>query len=91
MKQKAKYKYYQELISSKKDSRTAWNAINKLTNKAYKPQLNTKDVTPEAINNHFITIAHKLIMNNAWKENDLEHLIEYCKSKNIASKLTIPT
>ena len=91
MKRKAKKKYYQELISNNKEPRTVWNAINKLTNKAsHKPQLNTKDIVPEAINDHFVSIADKLITNDEWKGNDLEHLTSFCKSKNIDSKLSLP-
>ena len=88
---KAKYKYYQELISNNKNPKSVWNAINKLTNKSYhKPQPNSKDIAPETINNHFTSIADTLITNDEWKRNGLEQLIKYCTSKNINSKLSIP-
>ena len=87
----SKKKYFQSLAASKQNCKSVWNAINILTNKGFKKSPTvTKDISPDKLNDHFANLAEKLITDDKWKENDLETLREFCQSRNIETKLSIP-
>lgn len=87
---KSKKKYFHELAASKKDSKTIWKAINILTNKNAAKTQPVKDISPDTLNTHFVTVADKIITDDKSKSNTLEELKEYCHSKNIHQSLMIP-
>ena len=68
-----------------------WRAINELTGKSAKLE-NTpiNDITCGELNTHFTTIKERTIKNDKSHLNDLEPLIEYCKTKSIQSSCFIP-
>ena len=87
----SKMKYFQSLAASKNDSKSIWKCINKLTNKN---KMNTstllKDISTDKLNQHFTTIAEKIVSNDRSKLNDLNLLKHFCQTKNIDTDLTIP-
>ena len=86
----SKKKYFQNLVSEK-NSKSVWKAINRLTNKGpVKSQSVSSDISPNTLNSHFANIAEKIITNDKWKENNLETLRMFCKSKVIKTELSIP-
>ena len=91
LKRAAKTKYFNSLVSSKQNSKSIWKAINELTNKS-SPSTSSHQIKipPEQLNNHFISIADKIMPENETEHNNLDRLSDYCKSKNINSDLTIP-
>ena len=74
MKRKAKRQYFQKLIVSCKDSRQVWKAISLLTRKHISKSQQITNISPNKLNNHFSTIAEKIVLNDQSKENDLGHL-----------------
>ena len=91
LKRAAKRKYFNSLVESKQNSKLIWKAINELTNKSSNSPSNQKiKISPEELNNHFISIADTVIQNNNTDQNKLEKLSEYCKSKNIIPNTAIP-
>lgn len=91
MKRSKKKHYFSELISSKQNPKLVWKAINELTNKTSGTRsAQVKDLSVDDLNTHFCSIADKVITTDKTKQNDLEVLKEYCKSKNINSSLEIP-
>ena len=91
LKRVAKQKYFNSLVSSKQNSKSIWKAINDLTNKPRPSQVNhNSKLSPDHLNDHFISIADKLIPENSTEQNDLDKLSKFCKSKNITSELTFP-
>ena len=83
--------YFQNLVSSKNDSRSIWKAINTLTNKdASKPQVTVKELPPDKLNSHFANVSDTIITNDQSKLNDLSFLKRFCESKISNSTLTIP-
>ena len=91
LKRTAKKQYFEELVSSKQNSKAVWSAINQLTNKsAPKQSCPIRHISPDNINLHFTTIADKVIKTNCTNENNLRELRTFCNSKNIISTLVIP-
>ena len=87
----AKKRYFQDLVSSKNDSRSIWKAINNLTNKdTSKAQRTIKEISPDKLNNHFANAADSVIAKDKSKSNDLSFLKRFCESKTSKSTLTIP-
>ena len=56
-----KSKTNHELAASKKDFKTIWKAINTLTNKNATKTQPVKDISPDTLNTHFVTVADKII------------------------------
>jgi hypothetical protein len=82
MKRKSKRLYFQNMLISTKDSRQIWKAINILNNKhVLKSQKVITEVSADDLNNHFATIANKIISNDRSSENTLSHLKDYVSSK----------
>ena len=89
MTSKAKRQYFQKLVVSCKDSRQVSKALNLLTRKhVSKSQLLT-NISPNNLNNHFSTIAEKIILNDKSKKNDLGHLKKYIDSKDFKSSFML--
>ena len=87
----AKKRYFQDLVSSKNDSRSIWKAINNLTNKdTSKAQRTIKEISPDKLNNHFANAADSVIAKDKSKSNDLRFLKRFRESKTSKSTLTIP-
>ena len=74
MKRKAQRQHFQKLVVSCKDSRQVWKAINLLTRKQVSKSQQITNISPKNLNNHFSTIAEKIILNDKSKESDLGHL-----------------
>mgnify|MGYP006277598723 CR=1 FL=1 len=90
MKRIAQKKYFTELISSRKDTKSIWKAINQLSGKQSASYTSSgTGLSPENINKHFCTIAEKIINVDLSKHNDLLLLKEFCDSKTIQSKLQL--
>ena len=67
----AKKRYFQDLVSSKNDSRSIWKAINNLTNKdTSKAQRTIKEISPDKLKNHFANVADSVIAQDKAKSND---------------------
>ena len=82
LKQKAKKKYFEELVCSKQNCRSVWSAGNQLTNRSVQKQSSiVKDIPPEDINLHFTTTADKSVTSKHSKENNFEKLRTYCNQK----------
>ena len=91
MKRTAKKQYFEELVSSKQNSKAVWSAINQLTNKSFpKQSCPVRHISPDSINLHFTTNADKVIKTNCANENNLRELRTFCNSKNIISTLVKP-
>ena len=87
MKRIAKRKYFGELISSRKDNKTIWKAINQLSGKSSTPKVCSTELSADCLNKHFSSIAEKTVITDRSKDNDLSILAEYCYHKSMLSKL----
>ena len=86
MKRKAKRQYLKKkLVVSCKDSRQVWKAINLLTRKHVSKFQQITNISPNTLNNHFSTIAKKIILNDKSQENNLGHLKKYIDSIDFKS------
>ena len=47
------------------------------------------NISPNTLNDHFSTIAEKIILNDKSKENDLGHLKKYIDSKDFKSSFML--
>ena len=91
LKRAAKAKYFNSLVSSKQNSKSIWKAISELTNKPCASQSSIRiQLTPDQLNNHFISIADSIIPENKTKNNSLDKLSQFCKSKNVVNNDNIP-
>jgi hypothetical protein len=81
--------YFSKLVEEKQNSKSIWKALNQLTNKTKETTV-IRDITADYLNNHFTSIAEKVIQNDKSKENDLSKLKQFCQSKNVTTKLDIP-
>ena len=90
-KRAAKKKYIQDLLSDKNNSKSTWSAIHQLTNKASlsKPQVNF-NISVDQLNDHFSSVAGKILTKNSTGNNTLDKLQQFCQSHNIQDKLEIP-
>ena len=70
MKRKDKRQYLKKMVVSCKDSRQVWKAINLLTRKHVSKSQQITNISPNNLNNHFSTIAEKIVLNDKSKEND---------------------
>ena len=90
-KRAAKKKYFQDLLSSKTNSKSVWSAINQLTNRNQcKNSAVPDEVSAEDLNIHFTSVADQVIQNDCSASNNLRLLREFCTSKGITSELTFP-
>lgn len=87
----AKKKYFEDLLSSKNDSKTVWKAINELTNKK-KSTASTypDDLTVDKLNEHFTSISEQVIFHDNVSQNDLSKLKQFCSSKLTYPDTEIP-
>ena len=86
-----KKKYFLDLINKKKDSRTIWKAIHRLTNKNVHCVTSiTNDISVDRLNYHFSTVANQIIQTDNSEDNDLCKLRKYCQNKHIHSFVDIP-
>ena len=89
LKRNSKKKYFENLISSKTDSKSIWKAINQLTNKNTQPPPH-KDISAKILNSHFCNITNSTIKIDKSNENDLEILRCFCNSKRVSKSLNVP-
>ena len=87
LKRIAKKKYFGELISSGKDTKSVWKAINQLCGKSSIHKTQSIELSADCLNEHFSTIAEKTVLIDRSKENELSLLTEYCYHKSIRNKL----
>ena len=91
-KRRQKRKYYRNLLSSHKNPKSVWQAINQLSNKQCSSKSNIiKDISVDKLNNHFATVSNTIITTNNTKYNDLKELQQFCQEKHITSELSIPS
>ena len=65
-----------------KDSKDTWRAINLLTNKYPPPNTSTtRGISPNNLNNHFCSVASKVIETGNSPNNELTVLEQYCTEK----------
>ena len=90
-KRRVKRKYYRNLLSSNKNPKLVWQAINQLSNKQYSSKSNIiKDISVNELNTHFSNVPNIVITTNNSKSNDLNELKLFCQEKHITSELCIP-
>ena len=89
---RSKKVYFQKLISNstKKDSKSIWKAINKLTNKSCNKATSYENLSADILNEHFSKFAESIIKADKTNLNDLDKLRCFCEGKNIKSRATIP-
>ena len=91
LKRSSKKKYFQKLATSNSDSKSIWKAINTLTNKTPRnPRVTMKNLSAEELNDHFVNVASKVIVNDKSKDNDLSQLKTFCHDKKIHHAAYIP-
>ena len=84
MKRKSKRIYFQNLLSTSKDSRQIWKAVNILCNKhASKSKQISSELSANELNNHFSNIANNIITNDQPSENTLSELKSYVNTKSV--------
>ena len=77
--QKKKGKFFQDLTSLNRNSKSIWKAINELTNEnAAANSSRTKDISANELHILFSTTAEKVITVNRTESNDLFALKEFC-------------
>ena len=90
LKRAAKKKYFGEMISSKKDTKSIWKAIRGLSGKTPHPVAPlTTEISTDTLNKHFSTIAEEIIKADRSEYNDLLLLKQFCDSKLMRSNLQI--
>ena len=84
---KAKQMYIKKIVGNSKDTRQIWNGMNEITNKK-KTQNNQPQIllTPNELNDYFLTCPRKLVSSSYGTVNNTEHNIderlqEYCEEK----------
>ena len=91
LKRAAKKKYFQDLVTSKKDCKSIWKAINQLTNKNTDTNSTlVKDISAISLNMHFCNIADNIIKTDKSKTNNLNTLEDFCRKTEIKSTPKIP-
>ena len=73
---------FADILANSKNSKGTWRAINLLTNKH--PPANTSTtsgISPDDLNNHFCSIASKVIKTDNSLSNELTVLEQYCTEK----------
>ena len=82
--------YFQDLLSSKTNSKSVSSAINQLTNRSQSKNSAVPDeVSAEDLNIHFTSVADQVIQNDCSASNSLRLLREFCTSKGIMSELSL--
>ena len=78
-----KKKYFLDLINNKKDGKTVWKAIHRLTNKHANCATTTSDISADNLNYHFTSVAKQVIKDDNSENNNLSELRKFCQEKNI--------
>lgn len=82
MTRQSKKQFFEDILKKGKSSKETWKAINLLTNKCVKTtSWNENDISPDEINNHFCSVASKVIKTDKSDENNLHILRKYCDTK----------
>lgn len=81
--------YFSKLVEDKQNTKKIWKAINQITNKHKQPQP-TINISPNTLNEHFTSVAEKVIQTDYSNENDLQKLKDFCESKQVTDELKIP-
>ena len=89
MKRSKMKEYFNKLIDGKQSSKKIWEIINTLTNKQRTSQPSV-NLPTKNLNQHFTTVADRLITNDRSIENTLDNLRLFCNSKDIKNALHIP-
>ena len=91
MKRKAKMVYFRQLVTTSKDSKQVWKAINILTNnKMSKNNQPIAKVSPNKLNQHFSNIAQNIGIVDKSNQNDLLPLKTFLQTKKIRSIASLP-
>ena len=86
---KAKQMYIKKIVGNSKDTRQIWNGMNEITNKK-KTQNNQPQIllTPNELNDYFLTCPRKLVSSSYGTVNNTEHNIDERLQKYCEEKLT---
>ena len=78
----SKTHFFADILTNSKNSKDTWRAINLLTNK-HAPANNstTSGISPNDLNNHFCSVASKVIKTDKSPINQLTLLEQYCTEK----------
>ena len=91
-KRAANKKCFQDLLSSNTHSKSVWSAINQLMNRSQlKNSAVPDEVSAEALNIHFTSVADQVIQNDCSAFNNLPLLREFCTRKAFVTEVTFPT
>ena len=91
MKRKAKMAYFQQLVTTSKDSKQVWKAINMLTNKKMSKNNQTvPKVSPDQLNHHFSNIVQNIGIIDKSNQNDLLPLKTFLQTKTIRPSAYLP-
>ena len=78
----SKKHFFADILTNSKNSKDTWRAINLLTNKhAPANSSTTSGISPNDLNNHFCSVASKLIKTDNSPINQLTLLEQYCTEK----------
>jgi len=79
------------MLTNSKNSKDTWRAINLLTNKhAPANTSTTSGISPNDLNNHFCSVASKVIKKDNSPINQLTLLEQYCTEFFLAMKPVRP-
>ena len=79
-----KKKYFLDLINKKKDNKTVWKAIHRLTNKNANCAKSVKgDISANNLNYHFTSVTKQVIKDDNSENNNLAELRKFCQEKHI--------
>ena len=74
--------FFADILTNSKNSKDTWRAINLLTNKhAPANSSTTSGISPNDLNNHFCSVASKVIKTDNSPINQLTLLEQYCTEK----------
>ena len=77
-----KNNFFADILANSKNSKDTWRAINLLTNKhAPVNTSTTSGISPDDLNNHFCSVASKVIKTDNSPINELTVLEQYCTEK----------
>ena len=77
-----KNNFFADILANSKNSKDTWRAINLLTNKhAPVNTSTTSGISPDDLNNHFCSVASKVIKTDNSPINKLTVLEQYCSEK----------
>ena len=77
-----KQTFFADILTKSKNSKATWRAINLLANKhAPANTSTTSGISPDDLNNHFCSVASKVIKTDNYPINELTVLEQYCTEK----------